>query len=164
MCDRSKSEPEIEEYPDYVVINGSRMDKPFVEKPIDANCHRVNIYFRSSNGGGHQELFDKKSKASSAYSPDSCIRRDDSYFYEEFIPNDGSDIKAYCCGPEFAYADARKCPALTTTFERLDDGEIFRCSEPRSFVKVNVLVKCQLETFTIFLEVYRGSQENIYSI
>ena len=81
----SAGEAEIEEYPDYIIINGERMDKPFVEKPIDANSHRVNIYFRSSNGGGHQELFDKKSKVNSAYSSDSRIRRDDSYFYEEFV-------------------------------------------------------------------------------
>jgi hypothetical protein len=35
----------IEEYDDYIVINGQRMDKPLVEKPIDADDHNIIIYY-----------------------------------------------------------------------------------------------------------------------
>ena len=56
------------EYDDYIEINGEIMQKPFVEKPIDANCHRINIYFRQANGGGHQQLFAKTVSVNSTFS------------------------------------------------------------------------------------------------
>ena len=31
----------IEEYDDYVVINGMKLNKPLVEKPVDAEDHNV---------------------------------------------------------------------------------------------------------------------------
>ena len=35
------SEPVVEEFPDYILINGQRMRKPLVEKPMDADDHSV---------------------------------------------------------------------------------------------------------------------------
>lgn len=31
----------IEEYDEYIVINGVQLNKPFVEKPVDADDHNV---------------------------------------------------------------------------------------------------------------------------
>ncbi|CAI5944715.1 unnamed protein product [Closterium sp. NIES-65] len=60
------AEEEFEEEEDYVVIAGKRINKPFVEKPVDggrmgARCddHSVMIYYPSSAGGGMKELFRK---------------------------------------------------------------------------------------------------------
>lgn len=33
----------IEEYDEYIVINGSVLNKPFVEKPVDADDHNVRL-------------------------------------------------------------------------------------------------------------------------
>lgn len=37
----------IEEHDDYIIVNGVRMDKPFVEKPFDAENHNIYIYCMS---------------------------------------------------------------------------------------------------------------------
>lgn len=48
FVERTENEEEdtniIEEYDDYVMINGSRLNKPFVEKPYDAEDHNIYIY------------------------------------------------------------------------------------------------------------------------
>lgn len=35
----------IEEFDDYIVINGTKLNKPFVEKPVDADDHNVIYIF-----------------------------------------------------------------------------------------------------------------------
>ena len=72
----------------------------------------------------------------SEYSQIGKIRRDEEYYYEEFIPNDGADIKGYCVGTSFAYADARKCPALTTKIEKKPDGKFIFEKNSYSFTTV----------------------------
>jgi hypothetical protein len=38
----------IEEYDEYIIINGRQLKKPFVEKPVDADDHNVPSLPRSS--------------------------------------------------------------------------------------------------------------------
>ena len=57
-------------------------------------------------------LFRKIGSRSSVYSSESRIRRQGSYIYEEFTPTDGTDVKVYTVGPDYAHAEARKSPAL----------------------------------------------------
>jgi hypothetical protein len=41
-----------------IIVNGERMDKPFVEKPVDGEDHNVYIYFKAGHG---RKLFRKAS-------------------------------------------------------------------------------------------------------
>ncbi|KII62104.1 Inositol hexakisphosphate and diphosphoinositol-pentakisphosphate kinase 2 [Thelohanellus kitauei] len=111
---------------DSITYGGKTLTKPFVEKPFDAENHNLNIYFPVSVGGGCQKLFRKMGNRSSFYCKESKIRRDSSYLYEQFILTDGADVKVYCVGPEFAYAEARKSPALDGKVERDHNGKEMR--------------------------------------
>ncbi|XP_057307651.1 inositol hexakisphosphate and diphosphoinositol-pentakisphosphate kinase 2-like isoform X2 [Hydractinia symbiolongicarpus] len=117
---------EIEEVDDIIIVNGVTFKKPFVEKPISAEDHRICIYYQSSAGGGCQNLFRKIGDRSSEYSSNGLIRRQGSYIYEDFMPTDGTDVKVYTVGAEYAHAEARKSPALDGKVERDSRGKEVR--------------------------------------
>uniref|UniRef100_A0A452TUR3 Inositol hexakisphosphate and diphosphoinositol-pentakisphosphate kinase n=2 Tax=Ursus maritimus TaxID=29073 RepID=A0A452TUR3_URSMA len=115
VLNRDPARPEecnLIEGEDQVEVNGAVFPKPFVEKPVSAEDHNVYIYYPSSAGGGSQRLFRKIGSRSSVYSPESSVRKTGSYIYEEFMPTDGTDVKVYTVGPDYAHAEARKSPAL----------------------------------------------------
>ncbi|XP_067104609.1 LOW QUALITY PROTEIN: inositol hexakisphosphate and diphosphoinositol-pentakisphosphate kinase 2 [Osmerus mordax] len=111
---------------DQVEVNGEVFPKPFVEKPVCAEDHNVYIYYPTSAGGGSQRLFRKIGSRSSVYSPESNVRKTGSYIYEEFMPTDGTDVKVYTVGPDYAHAEARKSPALDGKVERDSEGKEIR--------------------------------------
>ncbi|XP_041834991.1 inositol hexakisphosphate and diphosphoinositol-pentakisphosphate kinase 2 isoform X3 [Melanotaenia boesemani] len=111
---------------DHVEVNGEIFQKPFVEKPVCAEDHNVYIYYPTSAGGGSQRLFRKIGSRSSVYSPESSVRKTGSYIYEEFMPTDGTDVKVYTVGPDYAHAEARKSPALDGKVERDSEGKEVR--------------------------------------
>ncbi|KAJ0399801.1 hypothetical protein P43SY_002946 [Pythium insidiosum] len=114
-------EDEVEEADNYVVINGVRINKPFVEKPADAEDHNIYIYYPTSAGGGSKRLFRKIGDRSSEFYPEcNQIRRDGSYIYEEFLNTQGTDVKVYTVGSSYGHAEARKSPVL--------DGRVMRDS------------------------------------
>ncbi|OQV16333.1 Inositol hexakisphosphate and diphosphoinositol-pentakisphosphate kinase [Hypsibius exemplaris] len=129
ILDRETGNPEdaqLEEAEDFIVVNGIVFNKPFVEKPVEADDHNIYIYYPISAGGGSQRLFRKIGSRSSVYSAESKIRRNGSYIYEEFMPTDGTDVKVYTVGTEYAHAEARKSPALDGVVERDKDGKEIR--------------------------------------
>ena len=86
--------PGFEEHEDYVELDGKRIDKPFVEKPADAENHNICIYYPHTVGGGYKALFRKVGNQASRYypppAPDSSkpytpVRRDTSFIYEDFM-------------------------------------------------------------------------------
>jgi len=82
------------EQEDFVEVHGKRFLKPFVEKPVNGDDHRIMIYYPSSAGGGMKELFRKVGNRSSEFHPDvRRVRREGSYIYEEFMPTGGTDVK-----------------------------------------------------------------------
>jgi inositol-hexakisphosphate/diphosphoinositol-pentakisphosphate 1-kinase len=113
---------------DHIEINGVVINKPFVEKPVNAENHNINIYYPTSAGGGCKKLFRKIGNRSSEFYPDlNEIRRDGgSYIYEEFVETQGTDVKMYTVGPEYGHAEARKSPAVDGKVERNADGKEVR--------------------------------------
>ncbi|XP_046889305.1 inositol hexakisphosphate and diphosphoinositol-pentakisphosphate kinase 2-like isoform X13 [Hypomesus transpacificus] len=129
VLNRDPDRPEecsLVEGEDHVEVNGEVFPKPFVEKPVCAEDHNVYIYYPTSAGGGSQRLFRKIGSRSSVYSPESSVRKTGSYIYEEFMPTDGTDVKVYTVGPDYAHAEARKSPALDGKVERDSEGKEIR--------------------------------------
>lgn len=92
-----------------IEYEGQTLEKPFVEKPADAENHYINIYYE--NGSGGRRLFRKVENKSSEYDPNlDDIRQDGrSYIYEEFLEMDNAeDVKVYTIGPYHAFAETRK--------------------------------------------------------
>eukprot|EP01041_Mallomonas_annulata_P000219 gene219-400_t len=109
----------LEEFDEYIVINGVQVSKPFVEKPVDAEDHNIYIYYPMSAGGGSKRLFRKIGDQSSAFYPDvNEVRRQGSFIYEEFVVTQGTDVKVYTVGPDYGHAEARKSPVVDGKVKR----------------------------------------------
>jgi inositol-hexakisphosphate/diphosphoinositol-pentakisphosphate 1-kinase len=121
------NEAELEEHDDHIVLNGVQINKPFVEKPVDADDHNIAIYYPTSAGGGCKKLFRKIGNRSSEFYPDiNEVRRDGSYIYEAFVVTQGTDVKMYTVGPEYGHAEARKSPTVDGKVERNSEGKEVR--------------------------------------
>ena len=119
--------PEIEEFDDYIVVNGVQINKPLVEKPVDADDHSVYIYYPMSAGGGSKRLFRKiEDRSSEFYQHVNEIRREGSFIYEEFIITQGTDVKVYTVGPNYGHAEARKSPVVDGKVNRDPSGREVR--------------------------------------
>lgn len=85
------NQQELEEFDDHIELNGVIINKPFVEKPVDADDHNIAIYYPTSAGGGCKKLFRKVGNRSSEFYPDiNEVRREGSYIYEEFVETQGT--------------------------------------------------------------------------
>ncbi|CAJ1347147.1 unnamed protein product, partial [Effrenium voratum] len=117
----------LEEHDNYIVYNGKKIEKPFVEKPDDGNRHDIWIYYPGSLGGGAKKLFRKVKDKSSEFDPNqNQIRRDGIYIYEPFLTTQGTDIKVYTCGAGYVHAEARKAPTVDGRVIRSKDGKEVR--------------------------------------
>ena len=121
------NEQEVHEFDDHIEVNGVVINKPFVEKPVNADDHNICIYYPTSAGGGCKKLFRKIGNRSSEFYPDiNEVRRDGSYIYEEFVETQGTDVKMYTVGPDYGHAEVRKSPAVDGKVERNSEGKEVR--------------------------------------
>jgi len=116
----------VEEHDDFIMIGEHKLQKPFVEKPLDAEDHGINIYYSKSDGGGCKSLFRKTNNISSSFDASTNQIRKGSYLYEVFLPTEGFDIKVYTVGPNYAHAEARKSPVLDGIVQRTKEGKEVR--------------------------------------
>jgi inositol hexakisphosphate/diphosphoinositol-pentakisphosphate kinase len=78
------------------VINGVHINKPLVEKPVNAEDHNIYIYYPMSAGGGCKRLFRKvDDRASTFYPHENELRKEGSYIYEQFVVTQGTDVKVW---------------------------------------------------------------------
>ncbi|CAD7934187.1 unnamed protein product [Amoebophrya sp. A120] len=117
----------FQETVDYIVWDGQKVYKPFVEKPIDGDDHNIYVYYPMNTGGGIKRLFRKVHNKSSEYDPDvHYVRHNMPYIYEPFISTGGTDIKVYTLGPNYSHGEARKAPTVDGAVQRSKDGKEVR--------------------------------------
>ncbi|KAG1248345.1 hypothetical protein G6F68_013829 [Rhizopus microsporus] len=112
----------------FIEVNNERLEKTFIEKPVDGEDHNINIYYSEKRGGGGRRLFRKIGNKSSEFDLQlTTPQSDGSWVYEKLMETENcEDIKLYTVGPQFVYAETRKSPTVDGHVKRNTDGKEIR--------------------------------------
>eukprot|EP00931_Biecheleriopsis_adriatica_P055075 TRINITY_DN32488_c0_g1_i1.p1 TRINITY_DN32488_c0_g1~~TRINITY_DN32488_c0_g1_i1.p1 ORF type:complete len:1064 (+),score=195.58 TRINITY_DN32488_c0_g1_i1:201-3392(+) len=97
----ASSTPDLEEHDDYIIVSGSRINKPFVEKPVDRRDREIYVYFPKSSGGGRALLSTRESgdvEYVCRFDPIGRVRREGSFVYQEYLQSEGFVVQVVCVG------------------------------------------------------------------
>lgn len=92
---------QIEEHEDYIVVGDRRINKPFVEKPVDRRDRDIYVYYPRSSGGGRALLSTRESgdvEYVCRFDPSGRVRREGSFIYQEYLQSEGFVIQVVCVG------------------------------------------------------------------
>ncbi|EIE79258.1 hypothetical protein RO3G_03963 [Rhizopus delemar RA 99-880] len=112
----------------FIEVNNERLEKTFIEKPVNGEDHNINIYYSQKRGGGGRRLFRKIGNKSSEFDLQlTTPQSDGSWVYEKLMETENcEDIKLYTVGPQFVYAETRKSPTVDGHVKRNTDGKEIR--------------------------------------
>lgn len=71
-------------------------------------------------------MFRKIENRSSEFYPAIHNIRSGSYIYEQFLPTEGTDVKVYTVGADYAHAEARRSPVVDGRVKRDAEGKEVR--------------------------------------
>jgi inositol hexakisphosphate/diphosphoinositol-pentakisphosphate kinase len=100
-----------------IVVDGVKLAKPFLEKPVNGDDHNITLYYHTKDGGGGR-LFRKANSQSperddTLVVPKSITDPYSSYVYEQYLPLEASaDIEVYTVGTGLSHGECRKPPVL----------------------------------------------------
>ncbi|CAJ1341647.1 unnamed protein product [Effrenium voratum] len=86
----------IEEHEDYIVVDARRINKPFVEKPVDRRDRDIYVYYPRASGGGRALLSTRESgdvEYVCRFEPQGRIRKEGSFIYQEYLQSEGFVIQ-----------------------------------------------------------------------
>lgn len=76
----------VEEAEDYIIVGDRRINKPFVEKPVDRRDRDIYVYYPKSQGGGRALLSTRESgdvEYVCRFEAHGRVRREGSFIYQE---------------------------------------------------------------------------------
>lgn len=93
--------PLVEEFDDHISVDGHRINKPVIEKPVDRRDREIYVYFPKSSGGGRSLISTRESGDEDyvcRFEEGGKIRREGSFVYQEYLQSEGFVVQVVCAG------------------------------------------------------------------
>lgn len=109
VCNRSDGvEPSVEDGEDHIAVDGTRINKPFLEKPVSSKDNDIYIYYPKHAGGGRMRLVSNGWGNAEFVGGRAHVRRTGSHVYQSFVRSEGFELRLFVIGSSYVHADARQ--------------------------------------------------------